>query len=252
MLFLPGTVCFCAPFRWGVFFITTLSGSLRLFGVCRALVFISAVAVSLVFIGFTLSLTGFTTVVFFDCSLDFCFFFCVLAACLFSFSFFFHGFNLFSFLSFLLNDFHFGFTTAVLVVVGTLVVVVEGSTQLLVTAVLVTLAVVVEGLTLPRVTGGLVVSLNFLGGGLVGFSFMSSTVTEMAQMSVSSHFHSFTCWILQPHVLNFKRLDWIFSSENKPECLKCFPLCSACLMYIGKLLFIILYMTSMWLYNLAV
>ena len=80
-----------------------------------------------------------------------------------------------------------------LVVVGTLVVVVESSTQLLVTAVLVTLAVVVEGLTLPRVTGGLVVSLNFLGGGLVGFSFMSSTVTEMAQMSVSTHFHSFTC-----------------------------------------------------------
>ncbi len=199
MLFFLCPVCISCILG-GTFLVWTVL-SFRLLGVCRALLFKSAVAVWLVF-GFTL--TRFTTVVFFDFCLKVFFFIGALAACLFSALFFLHGFNLFVFLTFLSEDFHFGFT-AVLVVA--------------------TLTAVVLGLTRLLVTGGLVVSLNFLGGGLVGFSFVSSTVTEMAQTSVRTHFHSFTCSTL-PHMLHFIRLVWIFGSKIRPKCLTCFPLLS--------------------------
>lgn len=92
-----------------------------------------------------------------------------------NFFFCFHGFFLFFFLAFLSIDFCFAFTVLVVVVV----------------VVVVTLAAVAVGLTWLLVTGGLGVSLNFLGGGLVGFSLVSSTVTEMAQMSVKHPFSQF-------------------------------------------------------------
>lgn len=71
----------------------------------------------------------------------------------------------------------------VLVVVAVAVVVV--AVAVVVVAVVVTVAAVVAWFIWLLVAGGLVVwGLIFLGGGLVGFSFMSTTVTETAVVLV--------------------------------------------------------------------
>lgn len=54
---------------------------------------------------------------------------------------------------------------------------------IIVLVVIITLAAAVVDSTWLFVTGGLGLSVNFLGGGLVGFSFVSSRVTEKAQRS---------------------------------------------------------------------
>lgn len=170
-----GPLCFCAAFLWCIFLFVWILLSFR--PLWEFEVFKVSVAVWFVF-GFTLSLT--LTVVFLDFCFKVFFFACVLAFFLFSILSFFHGFSIFFFFVSLSDDFGLTFTAVPVVELP---------------------AAVIVGLIWLLLTGGLVGSLNFLGGGLVGFSFVPSTVTEMAQMSISTHFHHFT--LLQPHVLSF-------------------------------------------------
>lgn len=99
----------------------------------------------------------------------------------------------FFFLFFLSGEFCFTFSvlavTLIVLVVSVLVVVavavVVVAVVVVVVAVVVTVAAVVAWFIWLLVAGGLVVwGLIFLGGGLVGFSFMSTTVTETAVVLV--------------------------------------------------------------------
>ncbi len=172
-LFFLCLVCFCATLLRRIFLVWIV-WSFKPLGI-RTLLF-KSVCTAAVWFDFTLPLTCFTTAVFSDCSLNF-FLKVLFFFCLFGTLFFLHGFILFFFLPLLSSDVHFCFTVKLVVVVM--------------------LAAVVVGTTGLLVTGGWVVSLNFLGGGLVGLSVESSTVTEMTD------FIKFLCSTLQPHFIFF-------------------------------------------------